>query len=264
MRAGRPAMGQNSVDAGDREKPHPPTCSIPSRVQVVAPFRREERNPVQAQNRPARTMQRMAQGFPILLASDLSEGAGYAFEQAARLAERIPGTELHFLHVTDGPSSADRVRELAGHLSLYVSEKAASMGGLPGLRVGVHVRDGEPAREIAQLAAALEAALIVLAGGGQPHLKAFFGASTTEKVLEHALCPVVIAGPKPSEPRAHPPVIEPPCPDCLRVRAQSGGREWWCPRHRAGVSAAGHLYSYETELPFESPDVEVVPTGIRF
>lgn len=207
----------------------------------------------------------MTQAFTILVASDLSEASGYAFEQAARLAQRIPGAELHFVHVTDGDTSEERIRQLGGQLRMYVSEKAASMGGLPGLSVGVHVRHGQPVREIAQMAAELDAALIVLGTPRHPHLKALTLGSVAEKLLPHAPCPVILAGPKPVEPLVHQPAIEPACPDCLRARASSGGRQWWCARHTShGATGTGHVYSYQRELPFASHDSEVVPTGVGF
>ncbi len=207
----------------------------------------------------------MSPTFSILVASDLSEAGGYAFEQAVQLAQRIPGADVHFLNVTSGDTSEARIRQLGGQLRLYVSEKAASMGGLQGLRVGVHVRHGDPVREILQAAAELDAGLIVLGTARRPHLKSLIVGSIAERLLPHSPCPVVLAGPKPVEPLVHFPAIEPPCPECLKVRAQSNGRDWWCSRHSThGATAAGHVYSYQRELPFAEHDSEIVPTGIRF
>ncbi len=207
----------------------------------------------------------MTQTFSILVASDLSEASGYAFTQAARLAQRIPGAAIHFVHVANGNPSEPRIRELGGQLRTYVSEKAASLGGLKGLAVGVHVRHGDPVREIVQLAAELEAALIVLGSRRHPHLKSLVVGTIAEKLLPHAPCPVILAGPKPVEPLLHNPTIEPTCTDCVKARERSGGREWWCARHTShGASAGGHVYSYQRELPFAEHDSEVVPTGIRF
>jgi nucleotide-binding universal stress UspA family protein len=207
----------------------------------------------------------MSQRFSILVPSDLSEGGGYAFEQAAHLAQRIPGADIHLLDVTSGDTSEARIRQLAGQLRLYVSEKAASMGGLQGLRVGVHVRHGDPVREILQAAAELDAGLIVLGNTRHPRLKSLIVGTIVERLLPHSPCPVVLAGPKPIEPLVHYPAIEPPCPECVKARTQSDGRNWWCPRHTTnGATAGGHVYSYQRELPFAQHDSEVVPTGIRF
>jgi hypothetical protein len=37
------------------------------------------------------------------------------------------------------------------------------------------------------------------------------------------------------------PHIEPPCPACVKVRRDSGGREFWCPEHR---ERHGQRHSY--------------------
>jgi nucleotide-binding universal stress UspA family protein len=207
----------------------------------------------------------MTRTFSVLVASDLSEEGGYAFEQAVSLARRIDGADVHFAYVTDGDTSEARIRQLADQLRMYVSEKAASMGGIDGLRVGVHVRHGDPVPEIVQLAAELGAAVVVVGSPRRRHLKSVVLGSIAERLLAHAPCPVVVAGPKPSEAAPQAPTIEPVCPDCARARAQSQGRSWWCTRHLPGGSAVrGHVYSYEHELPFAQHDSEVVPTGIRF
>jgi nucleotide-binding universal stress UspA family protein len=207
----------------------------------------------------------MTPTFSILVASDLTEAGGYAFEQAARLAQRIPGATVHFLNVTSGDASEARVRQLGDQLRMYVSEKAVSMGGLQGLRVGVHVRHGDPMREIVQAAVELEIDLIVLGTPQHPHLKSLVVGTIAEKLLAHSPCPVVLAGPKPIEPLVHYPAIEPPCPDCVKARTQSGGREWWCTRHTThGATAGAHVYSYQRELPFAQLDSAVIPTGIQF
>lgn len=207
----------------------------------------------------------MTQTFPILVASDLSEASGYAFEQAAHLALSIPGGVIHLLHVMDAKAPEARVRQLAGQLHTYVSEKAQSMGGLNGLPVGVHVRHGDSVREIVQLATELDAKLIVLGTPKHPHLRSWILDSVSEKIVAHAPCPVILAGPKPVEPHVHHPAIEPACPDCIKVRTQSAGREWWCARHTSQPgSTGGHVYSYQRELPFAVHDSAVTPTGIRF
>jgi nucleotide-binding universal stress UspA family protein len=134
--------------------------------------------------------------------------------------------------------------EIGDPLRMYVSEKAASMGGLQGLRVGVHVRHGDPMREIIQAAVELDVDLIVLGSPQHPHLKSLIVGTIAEKLPAHSPCPVALAGPKPIEPLVHHPAIEPPCPDCVKARAQSDGREWWCTRHAThGATTGGHVYS---------------------
>jgi len=201
--------------------------------------------------------------FSILLAFDPNDTSGYALEQAFRLAERAPSSELHLVHVADDGSTKQELHALAERLQLYVKEKGVALGAHPGLQIGTHVRVGDPARAIAEVAAEVDAALIVLASRERTRLRSPFRAPRlARRLLEHAPCPVVVAGPKPDEP-SHEPRIEPPCPDCERVRTAFAGRVQWCQRH-AHRRGSSHVYSYEPELPFETHDSEVIPTGIRF
>ncbi len=199
--------------------------------------------------------------FSVLACFDDTEAGGYAFERGARIARRVPSSVLHMVYVTGGDPSADELAQLAGRLRTYVDEKAASIGDMDGQRVGVHVRHGDAVREIAALAAEIDADLIVIGTPAHTDWKSWFTGTTEAKLLQHAPCPVVVTGPKPQDARAHSPAIEPPCPDCLKVRTESRGALWWCPRH-APTAAARHHYSYQNEIPFATHDSAVSPTGV--
>ena len=108
--------------------------------------------------------------------------------------------ELHLLHVFHTEPSAERSRDLAGHLRAYVNEKAAFLKGLEGLTVGIHLRAGKPVREIVQLATEVRADLIVVGSHKGPHLRQWIVGSTAEKLIAAAPCPVLVASPKPKEP----------------------------------------------------------------
>jgi nucleotide-binding universal stress UspA family protein len=204
--------------------------------------------------------------FAILTCFDDSPESGYAFEEAARLAKRIPGSEIHLIDVRPGEPSVQRTRQLAGQLTAYVNEKALTIGGLEGRRVAIHVRGGQPVREIAQLAAEVDIDVIVMGSPGHPHLKNLLPGSLAEGLLKHAPCPVIVVGARPTESPVHVPAIEPPCPQCVQTRAASHGAQWWCPRHTSNgaYGTPGHVYSYQSEIPFGSHDSTVSPTGIDF
>jgi nucleotide-binding universal stress UspA family protein len=194
--------------------------------------------------------------FVLTLGLDLkdTESSGFAFDQAAHVASRIPQSQLQVVYVLPKDAKADVSREAAGLLKLYVSEKWAALG-MPSAQIfGVHVRLGDPAREITQFAAEVAADIIVVGSHKHPHLKAIFMGSTAEHVMAAAKCPVFVAGPKPTPVPSHVIVIDPPCPDCVKRRAETAGREWWCARH-SEHHAHGHVYSYQSELPFETPDM---------
>jgi nucleotide-binding universal stress UspA family protein len=199
----------------------------------------------------------------IVVGLAFTDADGVAFDQAVRIARRVPRSELHVVHVFGEEPSKARSRELVDHLRLYVNEKAAAAGGFKAMTVGIHLRTGKPVREIVQLATDLSADLIVIGSHKSPHMKSWIVGSTAERLLAAAPCPVLVAPPRLKAVAPHEPAIEAPCPDCLRVRATSRGAEWWCERHAHHAKQA-HTFSYQRELPFASHDSEVIPTGITF
>jgi nucleotide-binding universal stress UspA family protein len=199
--------------------------------------------------------------FVLVVALDLAdtESGGYALDQATRVAARVPGSQLHVLHVT----SSDVKAETLGLLRHYVSAKATALGGSKQQRVAMHVRKGEPAREIVQLAADLSADMILLGTHKPPHLKSLFAGSTSERVIASAACPVLVAGPRPKAQPSHVILIDAACPACVQARSATAGREWWCARHSEhhSVLTHHHLYSYESGLPFSNPDYSASASG---
>jgi nucleotide-binding universal stress UspA family protein len=203
--------------------------------------------------------------FVLVVGLDLTdtESSGYALDQAARVATRIPGSQMHLLHVLAAGANADATRETAGCLLRYTTAKSTELGGLAGQSVGVHVRAGQAGPELAQFAQEVNADLIIVGAHGRLHIKTLVLGSTAEHVLATATCPVFVAGPRPIPAPSHVIVIDPPCSDCVQARRSTAGRTWWCARHseRHHLHSA-HRYSYQNELPFEGHDSEVVPTGI--
>jgi hypothetical protein len=174
----------------------------------------------------------------------------------------VPGGQLHLVHVFGTAPSAERSRELASHLRLYVEEKATINTALHGIPVGIHLRGGKTIRELIQLATEVQADVIVVGSHKGPHIKDWIVGSTVERLVSGAVFPVLVATPK-KEPERLEPVIEPPCPQCVEARMASGGKQWWCTRH-AHEATLGHTYSYQRELPFSSHDSNVSPTGVDF
>ncbi len=200
--------------------------------------------------------------FVVVVANDFSVASGYAFDQAARVARRIPGSDIHVVHVMEGAPSETDTKRVADQLRLYLEDKVKALGGLESQAVGLHVRCGHPAREVAQLAKDVGADLIVVGTHKGPHLKQLLVGSVTERLLQAAPCPVFVAGPMPSAADdAHDPAIEAPCPDCVQTRRKTTGGQWWCVSH-AQRHAKAHSYSYRRELPLRTTDTAVVLTGV--
>jgi nucleotide-binding universal stress UspA family protein len=192
-----------------------------------------------------------------------TDADGPAFDQAVRIVQRVPLSELHLVHVFHTELSPERQRDLIGHLRLYVDEKSAISNGLRGLKVGIHLRAGKPVREIVQLATEVQADLIVVGSTAGPHFKHWVLGSTAEKLIALAPCPVLVASPRPREVEKQEPAIEPACPQCVEARKASNGARWWCDRH-SNVTTGAHTYSYQREIPFAVHDSAVSPTGIDF
>ena len=204
----------------------------------------------------------MSEKRPLTIVVDLdfrTTGA-QAFDEAVRLARGAGGAAVHLVHVFHGKLDEGERRRLVGDLRAYVNDKAKAAGGFGGITVGIHLRSGDAVREIVQLASDVHANLIVVGTDEKPHLKSWVVGSLAERLLHAASCSVIVAGPKP-EPVKHEPAIEPPCSDCLKARASSKGKTWWCERHAHAMRHA-HVFSYQREIPLAEHDSEVIPTGI--
>lgn len=202
--------------------------------------------------------------FVLVLGLDLADtvSSGYAFDQAARIVARIPNGRLHVVYALPVGATPEGVRSQAGLLRLYVSEKAQAFDALQRRLVGLHVRTGDAAHEIAQLAEDVDADLVVVGAGKRPDVKKLVLGSTSGRIMALTSRPVLVAGPRPKHTESHVVVVEPPCPDCVSVRAATQGRTWWCTRHSESHHLRRHhVYSYQGELPFEEHDSEVIPTG---
>lgn len=204
----------------------------------------------------------MTRPFSVVVGLDFRDAGGYAFGQAACVARAVAGSQVHLVHVFEGEVDAARRKQLIEQLRLYANEKAVSLGGLPGVRVGVHLRVGDPVREILQLASDVSATMIVIGAHKRPDASSWLLGTVAHRLLQWASCPVLVAGPE--QPAVHHELaIDPPCADCSRARASSKGATWWCERHSQHPAAA-HVFSYQRELPLETHDSAVIPTGIDF
>ncbi len=242
------------------------------RLLVIAPAPTDHRGANDAAAPTQEALQTMSQDpntaaarpFVLVLGLNLDDqdASGFALDQATRIGSRIPGSHLHIVHVAALETSPEASHETAGLLRLYVADKVNALGVGGPEKVGLHVRKGDPAREIAQLATDVGADLIVMGTHKPIHLKSLFVGSTAERVMATATCPVFVAGPKPRPEPSHVIVIEPACPDCLQRRAATDGRSWWCARHSENHHLRRHhVYSYQSELPFAEPDAEVDVSG---
>ncbi|HWH08477.1 MAG TPA: universal stress protein, partial [Candidatus Thermoplasmatota archaeon] len=94
---------------------------------------------------------------PVLLATDLSEGARRAAAALRHVAE--PGAPVHVLHVVP-----DRPRPETTEAARREATEWMERAGLAGATL--HVAHGDPARFLAQQGAALDASLVALGSTG--------------------------------------------------------------------------------------------------
>jgi nucleotide-binding universal stress UspA family protein len=195
--------------------------------------------------------------FVLLAAVDDSEACHGVVRTAASLARGAGGAELHLVNVLeDLPPPIEVVPRPPGlGITLWEMETAASrhLGALavearPHFtgRIVTHLAAGSAWKQILQVAADLQADVIVVSTHGRSGLKRAVLGSVAETVVRKASCPVVVVRDKDYH-ATLPPEIEPPCPDCLRVQGESGGGRLWCDRHSQHHPRA-HVYH---ELPDE-------------
>ncbi|MFO0569863.1 MAG: universal stress protein [Polyangiaceae bacterium] len=200
--------------------------------------------------------------YVIVVGIDFSPIGDAALRRAFELASREEDGEVHVIYVARGygplvhlDTGAEIVTasmdEASQKLKGYVEEKLAAFVGAQaerGLgtftRAVTHIRLDAPAEEIAQLASDLEASLVVVGTHGRRGVRRILLGSVAEGVVRLAPCATLVVRPPEAGPVAQ---IEPPCPDCVRVRAESKGEDLWCPRHHERHGRR-HTYHYVGRL----------------
>jgi nucleotide-binding universal stress UspA family protein len=197
--------------------------------------------------------------YTIVVGIDFSGLSDSALDQALEMASLHAGAEVHVLYVepdgfvglaldpTLGIADADtvlvrvqeRAKQRADRMAPHLRKRQIR-------RIVAHFRHGSPAENVAQLAADLDADLVVVGSHGHHGLERFFLGSVAERVSRLARCPVWIVRPKDYSTAGRVPEIEPACPDCLAKRAETGGVDLWCARH-SEHHLRPHRYSYVSD-----------------
>lgn len=138
----------------------------------------------------------------ILVPTDLSPPSLDAVRHAATLAEAVGSRviltyvmednlpAMILAHTTDTEEQLlDRHRE---HARKALADVATDL--LPGREVDCVVRQGADHEEIVALAGEIDADLIVMGMHGHGFLVHALAGSTTERVLHHSPCPVLVVG----------------------------------------------------------------------
>jgi len=192
--------------------------------------------------------------FRLVVAYDFSSEAERALQRAIIVAQ--PGTELHIVAVLDDrhrrPSRLHPTRKVDYHVSDDVRQRIKERLGsvVPAdpsheLKVCIHTRIGDPAREILGVAEDVSADIIVMGTHSRSGVTRWVLGSVAEKVVRLAGCPVLVVRPKTyselTQRKEHQP--EPACPECVTRRRETEGQEWFCANHMEPYHEP-HVYSH--------------------
>ncbi len=136
----------------------------------------------------------------ILVPIDFSKLSKAALPWATFLAEQFKA-EVVLLHVVEKfPIDYLMGRELTSHTIVPLMKQAeadleraaADLAKSFGIKISAAVREGKPHEEICEAAKTLAVDLVVLTTHGYTGLKHVWLGSTAERVVRHAVCPVLV------------------------------------------------------------------------
>lgn len=177
----------------------------------------------------------------ILTAVDANRSAEQVVAAAARIA-KMPGAELHLVHVVEAPELTHLTKQLEAARTI-VEKACASLD--TSVVPTIHLAAGDPATQILQVASNLQADMIVIGTRELGKIERALLGSVVEPVARRAQCPVFVVREKDYHTRDVR-GIEPACADCLDVQRESGGDKLWCDRH-----AVRHVHAH---LHYELPE----------
>ncbi|MHB8777465.1 MAG: universal stress protein [Anaerolineales bacterium] len=134
----------------------------------------------------------------ILLAVDGSEHALHAARKAAELARAMPPREFRVVIVYDvipiylgEPNMQFAINNRKTEAEEILNKTLKEIGELP-CEIHTEILEGDPATSIIEVAATRKSDLIVIGSRGLGRLAGLLLGSTSQKVVSHAPCPVLI------------------------------------------------------------------------
>jgi nucleotide-binding universal stress UspA family protein len=137
--------------------------------------------------------------YIILVAMAFDEAGDLALREAARTAQRLENSELHVVHVLPPNLSAEWYVDPAGSQSKLTAAReqlgasVAALVATQDLRVVGHIRVGAEARGVMEVAAEIDADLIVVGTHPRSGIRKLILGSVADEVLHDAHCPVLVA-----------------------------------------------------------------------
>lgn len=195
--------------------------------------------------------ERTTNEFRVVVGMDLDTAGEAALREALRLVRLGAEEHLHLVYVLStvggharsekGIAELDaRLEAAPAKLREYLIAISDRMPTSPARSVQLHVRVGEIADEIHQVAVDVGADLIVVGTHNRRGIARLLLGNTAQDLLAKAHCPVMVVRPKDFSADAPSEQPEPPCPDCVAARDASNGETLWCEYHgRPRVAAHG-------------------------
>ena len=167
--------------------------------------------------------------FKLVVAVDGTDHAEEVLEFALDQASRHDRPDIHVLRVIDslGEEAVQSARQRLAALAGAKLDTFAPAEPEPAWRVRLHVRPGRADDEIVSLALEVEADLLVIGGSTVGKRKPHLG-DVAEHVLATSPCPVLVV--RVQDQQEHD-LQDRQCPDCVKVRAESDGEQWFCDAH---------------------------------
>lgn len=199
---------------------------------------------------------------------DFGDAGDHAFWEAMQLAKRQRAVILHVAHVVpENGDIAEQERAIANaqsELAHYVRDHGRGIPGAYEPRVVPHVRVGDPARALLQLAVDVNADLIILGATATERGRSFrklLHHSPAPELMRAARCPVLIAYPKDYSDLHESEHVEPACPACTRMQMASAGARLWCDEHSKPRIPTLTWGSSDIGT-WNTHDSDAVPTGV--
>lgn len=183
----------------------------------------------------------------IVIGFDYTDGSRYALRAGLQIADSMPSCEPHVCCVARSADGPVRL-EIDGAWRTLGFETAASMLratverelGLAAIRgtnlhfdhVVTHVRIGDPATKLLELATEVDASLIALGATLSSGFKRRVLGSVGDTVMRRAHCPLYVAHPKGVPELAAASRPEAMCAACMYLRSTTDGRIDSCSRHK--------------------------------
>jgi nucleotide-binding universal stress UspA family protein len=168
--------------------------------------------------------------YVILAAVSFDETGEYALQEAARHTDVNGSASLHLVHVV-ADSVGHALDDASTRVTAELSRRVETLWATKPLKITAHIRAGKAASSILQTAADIDADLIVVGTHRRGGVEKLVLGSVADSVLREAHCPVLVAAPKDYVGAEHASRVEPPCDDCLAVRAATNNQQHWCERH---------------------------------